>query len=96
MDVFKRFERINWMNINKVDIQLKYIEYFNPNFDWTNYYLYYHVEIFTDEFLEIFKNKINWTLFYGITYYCVKNKLTEVEDKNLLKIYSKYINKYLK
>ena len=83
------------MNVNKINIQLKYKDYFNTSFDWNDYFFYYHVEIFTKEFLKIFANKINWPLFKGITYYCAENNLTKVKDKKLLKIYSKYIDKYL-
>ena len=55
------------MNTNKVDIQLKYKDYFDPNFNWNSGELYNNIDLFTEEFINIFQNKINWVGFCQFT-----------------------------
>lgn len=55
------------MNLNKVEIQLKYKDYFDPNFNWNSGELYNNTDLFTEEFINIFQNKINWVGFCQFT-----------------------------
>ena len=51
------------MNITKVNEKLNYDKYFDPNFNWNDWRFYKNnVNLFTDEFWQIFKHKINLLL----------------------------------
>ena len=76
------------MNTNKVNIQLKYKDYFNSSFNWDDVSFYYNIDIFTEEFLKIFFNKINWSIFTYATYdYVIHNINNKKIIKFIYKIY---------
>ena len=71
------------MNTNKVEIQLKYHDYFNPTFDWSDGELYQNINLFTEEFIKIFQNKINWVGFCEFTAKHISCELKMKYRKNL-------------
>lgn len=80
------------MNTNKVNLQLKYQQYFDPQFNWDDISFYFNIEVFTEEFLKIFFDKINWSIFTYATYdYTIHN----MNNKKLSNLYIKYIRKHL-
>lgn len=52
-------------NIDKINCKLKYEKYYDPNFNWDNSAFYYFDKnIFTYEFIDTFKDKINFAYLY--------------------------------
>ena len=76
------------MNTNKIDIQLKYKDYFNPEFSWSEVDLYTNnIDLFTEEFIELFKDKINWVCFCQFTAKYISPKLKLKYKKHLVWLY---------
>ena len=53
------------INLNDIEKQIKWNEYYQPDFAW-NIFTTYKNKVYSDEFIEEFKDKINW--LYLITY----------------------------
>lgn len=75
------------MNTNKVDIQLKYKDYFDPTFDWYSGELYQNISLFTEEFIDIFQDKIIWV---GFCQFTAKHIPIELRMKYRKKLYWQY------
>ena len=94
--------------IEKINNKLKYEKYYDPNFNWDNMAFYYFDKnIFTYEFIDTFKDKINFAYLYLYN----KIKLNIIEKyivyynentwynlvNNYKKLFTpKFINKYHK
>lgn len=75
------------IDINKVNKKLQYEKYYDPNFNWDNLAFYYFdnfdKNIFTYEFIDTFKDKINFANLY------LYNKI----KLNIIEKYVVYYNK---
>lgn len=75
------------MNTNIVDTHLQYQDYFNPTFEWCSGELYNNIDLFTEEFIDIFQNKINWV---GFCQFTARHISRELRMKYRKKLYWQY------
>lgn len=96
-------------NIDKINIKLKYTEYYNPIFNWNDRYFYKNnKDLFNYEFLNLFKDKIQFRFFF--TYhmdfdleliakffdYYKYNDWQELINNYRLKFTTEFVNKHYK